>query len=547
MSAPGDGWTQHQVLPFQTSPRRVRIAGDDEKVSLLSKKASPAPLENNSTNKKGEAPTQQQTLNTSTNVILLFRLHNLQTMSNANFTFATLSLLYAAMNCVLLVLNYADRNDDDCGDPRDISIARCGSATSDLIFHRTEFWATFCFALVTAFSLMYTPKAASNIYDRPLLLKLMLLVEICCAAIPAALVTVNLEIYEVWSHELEYLNEITLSFVDVVLLSSLLRLDDDDLFDDDDDDLEEDLENNNFSQQHHNAVRRRSSIASATLRSIRSNLSDVTTRPKRDSDNTDNSDDDETEGRRGTIDDDDDDDTIEEEEDESSSMKPLGIDDDDDDARKTKPSFVSRLKTTGFFPPQQDDDTGFFQPPSRLSSLDTSVGQGKRNSNGVCAGNAIVPTMAAGVACLQLIIYNAPASLLANSEKTAHYFEFTFGILSSLVTFWFCMDNRFEAESEIMLILYGNHRDCLNCRCAQQAQQQQQHQNTQSLRRRKSTFATSIRRKLARTFSTVSNLPDRRLSIMSNASRRPSVFDNNLQHSQVGRASASYYGGVGAS
>jgi len=36
-------------------------------------------------------------------------------------------------------------------------------------------------------------------------------------------------------------------------------------------------------------------------------------------------------------------------------------------------------------------------------------------------------------------------------------------VLSSFVTFWFCLDNRAMGEEEVLCIMYGDHRDCSNC------------------------------------------------------------------------------------
>ncbi|KAK7241912.1 ubiquitin conjugating enzyme [Aureococcus anophagefferens] len=73
--------------------------------------------------------------------------------------------------------------------------------------------------------------------------------------------------------------------------------------------------------------------------------------------------------------------------------------------------------------------------------------------------------------CNELTMAFANLVLLASSSTTAacrtrrvaHYFEFTFAVLSSFVTFWFCLDNRAMGEEEVLCIMYGDHRDCSNC------------------------------------------------------------------------------------
>ena len=53
-------------------------------------------------------------LNTSSNVILLYRMHELRMLSSVNFGLAMAVLLYLGLNVVLFVLNLLDHNDDDC-------------------------------------------------------------------------------------------------------------------------------------------------------------------------------------------------------------------------------------------------------------------------------------------------------------------------------------------------------------------------------------------------------------------------------------------------
>ena len=165
----------------------------------------------------------KEPINHSSNVLLLHRLNELTTQSCVNFTLAILSLVYIGVNIVCIPLNALNNNDDDCGEEDSVFIARCGSPVSDYVFHNVEFWATFAFAVVEAVALVYSPKSITNIYENPLVLKTVLFFDIAAAFVPAFLVALNLERFETVSHEMEYSNEITMTFVDMVLLTSLIR------------------------------------------------------------------------------------------------------------------------------------------------------------------------------------------------------------------------------------------------------------------------------------------------------------------------------------
>ena len=279
LSDPGFGWV---VKPGEATP-----------IVLLEQRGKP------------------EKLNESPNVILHFRLQLLRTMSDNNYLLAILTLAYIGVNMVMVILNFMNNNDDDCGDPGfgDVYIARCGSPVSDYVFHMTEFAATFGFAVIQAASLLYTPKTMSNIYANPATLKLVLFFNIVFSLFPTLLVWANLCVFETISHEVEYSNEITMSFIDLVLLTSLLR------------------------------------------------------------------------------------------------HRQAGL--------------------------------SFFGGASTI----------------------MMAAISALIAMLQIFIYN----LMENGEKLAHYCEFIFEILSALILFWFCIDNKIIADAEVDEIMYGNHHDCAVC------------------------------------------------------------------------------------
>mmetsp|Transcript_3241 Transcript_3241/g.8267 ORF Transcript_3241/g.8267 Transcript_3241/m.8267 type:complete len:325 (+) Transcript_3241:254-1228(+) len=240
-------------------------------------------------------------LNFSSNILLVYRLNEMRHMEGVNFILAILCLVFCGINIALIVVNYV--NSFNLEDP----------PISEKFFHLLEFWGTFFFAVVECISLTSTPKSILNIYDNPLTLRLVLFFNIVAASLPAILMTMNYEYFEIMSHEIEYFNEITMSFVDVVLLWSLCR-------------------------------------------------------------------DKENEGGKG---------------------------------RSWRMTAIACI-----------------------------------------------------VAMVQLAVYNGMGRTEdgdMKGEVPAHYLEFTFGIISSLIAFWFCMDNMFVCGKEIGEILYGTHEYCNIC------------------------------------------------------------------------------------
>jgi len=241
---------------------------------------------------------KQRILNSSQNVLLVYRLNEMRSLERVNFTLAIACLVYCSINIALIIVNHVNSQN-----PEDPPI-------SEKAFHLLEFWATFCFAIVTTISLTATPKSILNIYNNPLTLRLVLFFNIVASAMPAMLMTLNTEYFEVMSHQIEYLNELTMSFIDLVLLWSLCKFE---------------------------------------------------------------------------------------------------------------------------------------------------------------GANAIMAVIASIVACVQLAIYNGMGRTDDGEmigEVPAHFLEFTFGIISSLIGFAFCMDNKFVCKKEIGQILYGTHIDCTICRAS---------------------------------------------------------------------------------
>mmetsp|Transcript_19935 Transcript_19935/g.31108 ORF Transcript_19935/g.31108 Transcript_19935/m.31108 type:complete len:306 (+) Transcript_19935:237-1154(+) len=241
---------------------------------------------------------QQKILNSSQNVLLVYRLNEMRQLERTNFTLAIACLVYCGINIALIIVNYVNSQNQE--DP----------PISEKAFHLLEFWATFCFAIVTCISLTSTPKSILNIYNSPMTLRLILFFNIVASSMPAMLMSLNTEYFEIISHQIEYLNELTTSFIDLVLLWSLCKFE---------------------------------------------------------------------------------------------------------------------------------------------------------------GANAIMAVIASIVACVQLAIYNGMGRTDDGDmigEVPAHFLEFAFGIISSLIAFAFCMDNKFVCKKEIGQILYGTHIDCTICRAS---------------------------------------------------------------------------------
>lgn len=246
--------------------------------------------------KKGgcdQTPKVDGILNESSNVLLLFRLEDFQKRSNVNFWLALLSLVCCGVNMMLLYLNYALNHDEE---PPNVP---------ERTFHVIEFWTTFLYALIEAYALVTSPKALQTICYRETFLKVLFFFNVVAALVPALLITLDTEYFEHVSHELEYLNEFSMSLVSLILLVSLLK-----------------------------------------------------------------------------------------------------------------------------------KDGSYSGDATSLTLVILSI----------------------VVAMVTFTIYNL------GPEEVAHYFEFYFNIFSCLITFWFCMDNRFVAEMEIGQILFGIHADCNLCK-----------------------------------------------------------------------------------
>jgi hypothetical protein len=141
-------------------------------------------------------------------VIMKNRLDRLHNLSLKNLHLTILCMMYMGVNVVCLTINSMDEDFREA---------------NELVFHLLEFWATFVFSVVQVYSLVFSPRSLGAVYSNPLVLKMVVFFNVVATFISALLVSVSLENFEATSHELEYFNEITMAFVDVVLLAVVAR------------------------------------------------------------------------------------------------------------------------------------------------------------------------------------------------------------------------------------------------------------------------------------------------------------------------------------
>jgi len=189
---------------------------DDAELGLL---AAAAPLA--ATTARGP----RRELGESRNVFLLFRLQTLRMLSIANVILAVLALAFVGLNLVMVALNFLNHNDAGCDDPDSKFVARCGSPVSIWTFHIVEFSGNFFFSLVQASALLCTPRSTetASIYGNPNVLRLVLVFSVLVSLVPTLLIWFNIEVFEVPAHEIEYGNEVTMSFIDIILFTALMR------------------------------------------------------------------------------------------------------------------------------------------------------------------------------------------------------------------------------------------------------------------------------------------------------------------------------------
>jgi len=149
-----------------------------------------------------------QPLAHSSNVLLLFQLKRIRNLSILNFFLAIVCLFYLGILIVLMVLNSKPAEEREA---------------AKFLFHMLEFWANVGFDIATVVALLYSPKPLSSIFHYTVILRLIIAVNITVSLVPAVLMTLDVDLYEYPCHNVEYANELTMSFIDMVIVMSLVR------------------------------------------------------------------------------------------------------------------------------------------------------------------------------------------------------------------------------------------------------------------------------------------------------------------------------------
>ncbi len=161
-------------------------------------------------------------------VFLADRLQRLNFLSRTNYILSLLCLLVIGNNVVTLVLNVLNVQraplgpDDPVPGPDEPPPSVMDKSGLEKAFHCVEFWTAFSFSLIEVLVIVYSPRSVSDIYSKsPWMFKLIIVAQVVSTFVSAMLVTLDLEIFEVAAHEVEYANEILLSFLNVILAGRL--------------------------------------------------------------------------------------------------------------------------------------------------------------------------------------------------------------------------------------------------------------------------------------------------------------------------------------
>lgn len=143
-------------------------------------------------------------------------MQNLRFQSTVNLVLGLCATAFSAICLVLIILN---RLVKECNEDEG-----CVKPTSELNFHLLEFWSYFLFNVTNVFVLAFSNRIGGPSKKHfPLVFKVMVFINISASLICATMISINLEVFEVAAHELDYANELTMAFIDSIFLLTFLR------------------------------------------------------------------------------------------------------------------------------------------------------------------------------------------------------------------------------------------------------------------------------------------------------------------------------------
>ena len=158
-------------------------------------------------------------LRKETNILVLVRLNDLKFLRDVNIWLAIGATAYFGVNVVCTVLNSFSRGEWPGEAECTLNPSDC-PVTTDQIFHRTEFGTTWLFSIIEVLAIIYSPDRQ---FEAELLLKFLVFWNVAASFVPAMLVFINLEMFEVPSHQLEYANGFAMAGVDMLMGIQLMR------------------------------------------------------------------------------------------------------------------------------------------------------------------------------------------------------------------------------------------------------------------------------------------------------------------------------------
>lgn len=140
----------------------------------------------------------------------------LQLRSSVNFFLGLGGVAFTAISVVLFVLNTFDAV---CQ-----TSTPCFEATDKRTFHLIEFWSAFLFNVLNVFVMVFSEKDVSEQFYYPSIFKVVVLMNVGLSLVCATLVTINTDIFEFPSHQIEYSNELTMAVIETALVYSVVRV-----------------------------------------------------------------------------------------------------------------------------------------------------------------------------------------------------------------------------------------------------------------------------------------------------------------------------------